>query len=551
MARSPECCRVWLWRVALLGCLVPLLLLLPAVHASAHPLGNFTINHYNGLVLFPDRIENTTVIDTAELPTLTQRNAVDTDDDNTVTHQERRVFAASQCDLVAANLPIQVDSTPLQWSVRSAVFTYHPGTAGLLTSRLDCALATEADLSKPAAVEFFDAYLSDRLGWREITAAGEGVALDDPSVPAQSISDELRSYPNDLLSSPLDQRSVLLATAPGQTSDAGPVPVVPDAGFTTRALASGNALFDRLVGSSELTVPVGLLALLLSLVLGAAHAALPGHGKTIMAAYMVGTRGTPKDAVLVGLTVTLTHTAGVLILGLLFQAGASFAGESLLSLLGVISGVLVAAIGFGLLRAALRGRGYDTLDVDHGHSHEHDHGHRHVHGDGHPHEHHHGHAHDHGHVTSDNYGSHDLAVKTRATPSVLVTAHSHSPSDHPHRQPSKPADRGYRRLTLLGMGLAGGLVPSPSALVVLLASIGLGRTGFGVALVLGYGVGMAATLIAVGYLIARLPGRLSRLGDLAQRASFVRIVRFGPVITAGLVVVVGLGLALRSASPWV
>lgn len=101
------------------------------------------------------------------------------------------------------------------------------------------------------------------------------------------------------------------------------------------------------------------------------------------------------------------------------------------------------------------------------------------------------------------------------------------------------------------MGVAGGLVPSASALVVLLASIGLGRTGFGVALVLGYGVGMAATLITVGYVIARLPGRLGRLRSLGDNPSVARLVRYGPVLTAGLVVIVGLGLALRSASPWV
>lgn len=536
MARSFGRCRSWLRRTALLGVSVPVLLLVPTPSASAHPLGNFTINHYDGLLLYPDRIENTAVVDTAELPTLTQRRSVDTDGDDTVTAQERSAFAASQCEEVAPQLRIEVDGAPLSWRVRSATFTYRPGAAGLDISRLECALVTEADLSKPAVVDFSDGYLADRLGWREITAAGNGVALADPPVSANSVSDELRSYPNNLLSSPLDQRSVRLTTAPGEGGDAGPVPVVPDAGFTTRTLASGTALLDRLVGGAELTVPVGLLALLLALVLGAAHAALPGHGKTIMAAYMVGTRGTPKDAVLVGVTVTLAHTAGVLILGLLFQAGASFAGESLLAILGVVSGLLVAVVGLGLLRAALRGRGYDALSAGHSHAHGSDHSHD--HGIGHSHAHDAGHTHDHDHAHEAGHtqaGSHD---------------HDHD-HDYDHDHDHEPAERGYKRLTLVGMGLAGGLVPSPSALVVLLASIGLGRTGFGVALVLGYGVGMAATLIAVGYLIARLPGRLGRLRTLGQRASIARLVRLGPVITAGLVLVVGLGLALRSAVPLV
>jgi len=576
MARSSGRCRSWLRRTALLGVSVPLVLLVPAPAASAHPLGNFTINHYDGLLLYPDRIENTAVVDTAEIPTISQRNAVDSDGDDTVTADERSAFASDQCDEVAAELRIEVDGTPLSWSVASADFTYRPGAAGLETSRLECALTTQADLSKPAVVEFTDGYLADRLGWREITAAGDGVALDEPSVPAQSISDELRGYPNDLLSSPLDQRSVRLTTAPGQGTDLGVAPTVPDAGFVTRALASATALLERLVGGAELTVSVGLLALLLSLVLGAAHAALPGHGKTIMAAYMVGTRGTPKDAVLVGVTVTLAHTAGVLILGLLFQAGATFAGDSLLAVLGVLSGLLVAVIGLGLLRAALKGRGYDTLSAEHSHghgsdhSHDHGFGHSHTHGDGpthvhddsrHSHDHdghshdHDGHSHDHdGHSHSHRHddADHHQDAKAEARVPVLVDTHSHSTSeidahDHDHR----PADRGYKRLTLVGMGLAGGLVPSPSALVVLIASIGLGRTGFGVALVLGYGVGMAATLIAVGYLIARLPDRLGRLRTLGKRPIIARIVRFGAVITAGLVLVVGLVLALGSAVPLV
>ena len=549
MAPFSGCGRLWLRRTALLGFISPLLLLVPVQPAGAHPLGNFTINHYNGLLLFPDRIENAAVVDTAELPTITQRNSVDSDGDDTVTAGERRAFAVDQCDVLAAELKIEVDATPLRWRVVNAAFTYRPGAAGLETSRLECDPSTQADLSTPAVVEFTDGYLADRLGWREITAAGNGVALEDPSVPAQSTSDELRNYPNDLLSSPLDQRSVRLTTAPGQGSDVGTTPAVSDAGFATRTLASGTVLLDRLVGG-ELTLAVGLLALLLSLVLGAAHAALPGHGKTIMAAYMVGTRGTPKDAVLVGVTVTLAHTAGVLVLGLLFHAGASFAGESLLAVLGVVSGALVALVGLGLLRAALKGRGYDTVSAehghDHGHAHDHSHGHDHGHDDSHGHDHGHGHDHSHGHGNG--------RVITTAEPpgAVMVDAHSHSTSKkHPHHRVQPAADRDYKRLTLVGMGVAGGLVPSPSALVVLLASIGLGRTGFGVALVLGYGVGMAVTLIVVGYVIARLQGRLGRLRSLSNNPLVARLVRHGPVLTAGLVVIVGLGLALRSASPFV
>ncbi len=89
----------------------------------------------------------------------------------------------------------------------------------------------------------------------------------------------------------------------------------------------------------------------MALVVGAAHAALPGHGKTVMAAYLAGRHGTRRDAVVVGATVTLTHTAGVLALGLMVTVFSSLAPEGVLRWLGVISGLLVAGIGIGLLRS--------------------------------------------------------------------------------------------------------------------------------------------------------------------------------------------------------
>src|SRR5262249_38867676 len=140
---------------------------------------------------------------------------------------------------------------------------------------------------------------------------------------------------------------------------------------------------------------VGALAVLLRLTLGAAHAALPGHGKTVMAAYIAGRRGRPRDALTVGAIVTLTHTGGVLVLGLLLTATASLAGEVVLAWLGVASGVLVAVVGTAMLVGALRRRGsaYDHHNAAaQGHDHHHHRGHSHDHDND-----HHGHPHDHDH----------------------------------------------------------------------------------------------------------------------------------------------------------
>src|SRR5262249_45520995 len=320
-------------------------------------------------------------------------------------------------------------------------------------------------------------YRADRIGWREITAAGHGVHIVNSPVPARSVSDSLRSYPADLLGSPLDQRSARLQVEPGDGPSARATIHLSRGDPVSRWVAEADRTLERLVGG-HLTPLVGALAVLLALTLGAAHAALPGHGKTVMAAYIAGRRGRPRDALTVGAIVTLTHTGGVLVLGLLLTATASLAGEVVLSWLGIASGVLVAAVGVAMLVAVLRRRA-SVHDHHHGHSHDHDH---------------HGDSHDHDH--------HGISL-------------SH-------------ASRRARRLSLVGMGIAGGLVPSPSALIVLLGAVGLGRTAFGVLLVVAYGVGMAAMLTAAGLVLVRVRDRWAS----RPRRALARLTALAPTGTA-------------------
>src|SRR5207248_1043501 len=158
----------------------------------------------------------------------------------------------------------------------------------------------------------------------------------------------------------------------------------------TAALAPLARAFERSAGSHDLTLPVVALAIALSVLLGAGHAVLPGHGKTVMAAYLVGRRGTLRDAVLVGTTVTFAHTAGVLVLGLAIALSATWVDTTTLQYLGVVSGALIASVGLGLLRSTVRARRSAAA-----HLHEHEQAHRHGHHRGH--EHPHGHDHRHGH----------------------------------------------------------------------------------------------------------------------------------------------------------
>ena len=326
--------------LAALG-VIGIVLALPARPASAqptHPLGNFSVNQAIGLDLYPDRVAVTAIVDLAELPTLQERPAVDTNGDGTVSAPESTAYNTRVCNAMAGAVALRVDGHRVQWSVRPAGFAYRPGSAGLHTSRVSCAFKAAADLTRPATADLLNGYRADRIGWREITAAGHGVHIVHRPVPVRSVTNSLRSYPADLLGSPLDQRSARLQVEPGDGPSAGAAIHVSGGDPVSRWVAQADRALERLVGG-HLTPFVGALAVLLALMLGAAHAALPGHGKTVMAAYIAGRRGRRRDALTVGAIVTLTHTGGVLVLGLLLTATAGLAGEVVLSWLGIASGI--------------------------------------------------------------------------------------------------------------------------------------------------------------------------------------------------------------------
>ncbi|MGW3313719.1 nickel/cobalt transporter [Streptomyces sp. NPDC001073] len=513
----------------------------PASAAPAHPLGNFTVNYHTGLTLRPDRIDATVVVDRAEISTLQERALVDTDHDGTVTADEARVYATAACPALDRQLRVNTAGKEADWKTVSTGLTYVPGQAGLKTSRLTCTATARADLSHPADVTVRTDYDTRRIGWREMTVRGDGIRITGTDLPAVSPTDELRHYPRDPAASPLNQHTARLHSRPGSTaSTASGTPPLPGTNWFTGLLNKTSAVFDSLVGARQLTLPIGLLALLLALVLGASHAVLPGHGKTIMASYLAGRRGTRRDAITVGTTVTLTHTAGVLVLGLALPAATHLAGETVLSWLGAASGVIVSGIGLWLLSTALRKK------PRHGHHHGHDH-HHHGHGDHSHHGHHHGPLlprHRTPRTPQVTNPSGHTTVATLTTPPDTDTV---APAHHHHHTAPSPTGRAG----LIGMGIAGGLVPSPSALVVLLGAVALGRTAFGVLLVFAYGLGMAGTLTLVGLLLVRLRGHLEERATHSsprQHRAVRLLSRLGPAATALLVVAVGLGLTLHAVT---
>jgi nickel/cobalt transporter (NicO) family protein len=468
------------------------------------------------------------VVDLAELPTVQAMQRVDLDGDGKLDPTEGARYRVSECATVLDAIDVSLGGRPVRLTSAEGSARLLPGQGGLQTLRLECPLRGEAALGDGADLAFQDGNYTDRIGWREITLAGDGTTVSGADLPARSVSDRLVAYPADGRS-PLRQLELSARVEPGgpPLDPAGTEPAWPAASVTRVPQARGadplTSWFQRTIGDRELTIGLASLALLVALVLGGLHAIAPGHGKTLMAAYVVGRRGTAREVVAIGLTVAVTHTGGVLALGSVIWLSQAVAPDRVLPWLTVASGVLLAACGLGLLyrRVVLGRTGHSHLRLpglpDHGHHDDHDHNHHRGH------DHHHDHGHDHHHDHDHDHGHH----------------HGHEHPHHRHGEEPPP----LRKAWLVLMGVAGGLVPTPSALVVLLGAVALHRTWFGVILVGLYGLGMAAALMGAGLLLVRLQRWLERHWYERHRAALV--LRYLPSITALLLVGGGLSIVLR------
>ncbi|MGW5215058.1 nickel transporter [Streptomyces sp. NPDC004051] len=478
--------------------------------ASAHPLGNFTVNRYDGLVAAPGELRIRHVEDLAEIPATQAQPDVDA--------LGMDEWARRRCATAARDSEVRVDGRTVPVTARSSRARVQPGQAGLDTLRVECRLTAPLPEGDAVDVDFRGAGASSGPGWREITARGDRMTLAASDVPRTSQSRELTRYPEELLSSPADTTTAALRVRAGGPALAGTEPDAPSASVLPRAADRWTRALDDLVARHDLTVGFAALALLIALVLGAAHALAPGHGKTLMAATAAarGGRARLRDVLPMAASVTVTHTLGVVALGLLVTAG-SAAAPSVIAWLGIASGALVTLAGANLLRRALRNRN---------HTHHHGHDHAHDHGDG---------SHDHVHGPHDRPGHpHPHAVR-----------HTHGGRTHTH--PVAPTLRG----TIL-LGFAGGLVPSPSAVVVLVGAAALGQAWFGLLLVVAYGIGLALTLTAAGYAVVKAGSGVTRL--LARRPRWTTrpavalVRRSAPLGSAFVVVVLGAGLVFRGAA---
>ncbi len=447
---------------------IALLALYPAREVSAHPLGNFTTNHFVRIEVEDSRLRIRYVVDMAEIPAFQQSQEMDGNSDGTLSDAERDDYLRRTTKGYAAGLVLTVDGMRVPIEVASKSLTMPPGAGGLKTLRVECDLIGAMPASDGASasrrIRFEDTNHRERSGWRELVVVpASGMTIFDSSAYGNAVTDEIKKYPEDMLTAPLNERSAELSFARGIVAPQGSTPLMARNGRP--ASTPARDYFAELIAVPELTPGVALLGLLIAAALGSVHALSPGHGKTVVGAYLVGSRGTPRHAAFLGLTVTITHTAGVIALGVVTLFLSQYiVPERLFPILSLISGAIVMFIGLSLFVQRLRAAfGYA------------------------PHDHHHHHGDNHSHAHTQHSHAHDDSSLT----------HTHGGSTHTHLPPGadgSPVTWGR----LLALGISGGLLPCPSALVVMLSAIALQRVGYGLILVVAFSIGLAATLTGIG-----------------------------------------------------
>ncbi len=353
-----------------------------AAPVQAHPLGNFTINQYTGFQISEHQLQINYVLDMAEIPAFQEIQTLDLDHNRRVDPEEIQDYPERTCQQLQSDLKVYRDQPAdrILLSLKTADLAFPPGVGGLATLRLTCHYyGVLGSLNSSTDLHIDNQIYAHRLGWREITVMSDSIPIQSP-FGSDSLSHQLTVYPDDLLSSPLDQREATLTLFPEIGSGNSPSAATAVSG-PSLAGRSGDLMTDLLT-LKHLTPITMLGALILAFVWGGFHALTPGHGKTLVGAYLVGSKGTPRHAICLGLTTTLAHTSSVFLLGLIALIASQFLiTEALYPWLSLISGGMIVGVGLYLFRQRLQ-------DLDHSHSHHHDHSHSHHHDHHHPHGHH-------------------------------------------------------------------------------------------------------------------------------------------------------------------
>jgi ABC-type nickel/cobalt efflux system permease component RcnA len=532
-----------------------LFLLIGSATCFAHPMGNFSVNHYSKITIGQKSIEILYLVDMAEIPTyqeMRQFELVPKPNDPSVSN-----YLDRQEPLLKAGLTLESNGKPLQFETVERHVTFAEGAGGLLTMKITFVFRSQPDFAAGVhQLSYADNNFPGRAGWKEIVVRGDRAEILNSSAPATDRSLELTTYSSDALNSPPQQLSAAVsystvATDLGSTSHStasastdgipsetnislkSSAPRVPspqpqqkslavvttlnrkkvgqsNRGVTTtvaatqlpvaRAQNTPRSRFTELISTqSKLSLWVLFSAALIAAGLGALHALEPGHGKTIVAAYLVGSRGTARHAVLLGIVVTAAHTSGVFLLGAVtLYASRYIVPEQLYPWLGAISGLSVAGLGiFTFLRHWTGESG------------------------------------EHSHAPGEQHSHWFLSMFKQRAPEQNTPALAAAESQSVRQALS------LRELCILG--ITGGIVPCPAALVVLLSAFSLHRIGFGLFLITAFSVGLAAVLVMVGLMMVYT----KRLMAARVQASSAAL-RYLPFLSSAFMVVLGVGITVSA-----
>jgi nickel/cobalt exporter len=519
----------------LLRVLVPMLL---PLLAAAHPMGNFSVNHYAKIQPGAKAIEIEYVLDLAEVPTLQLQQEWHGATGTPAADLDRR--AAAQARAWVGRLHLQVDGKPVAPEIVRTRVAVVEGAGGLPGYRVTTWLRVAANGGKFA---YEDTNFPDRAGWREIVIeAQSGASLKQASQTSRDISHGLTAYPPDPTHAPpqdvrasLEWTSAAAESINGSTKvqpvitriqqPAVPLPANPVATPSSLAVTAATPAVNNSLGTlprsgflsrtlgdrnTPIGLRLGLMCMFVAFGIGALHAVEPGHGKTMVAAYLVGSRGTPKHALLLGGMVTFTHTVSVFLLGFITLFLSQYImPETLTRYLGVLSGLAIVWIGGILLfRRWTTYRGMAHHHHHHSHSHHHSHDHDHRHG--------HSHSHDHAHAHSHSHG----------------VTHTHDGHTHSHVPEGDISIGG-----LLALGASGGMVPCPAALVLLLSCISLGRPGLGILLLITFSLGLALVLMAIGLAVLGAKALVPATKRPEASSVWMQIL---PVASAAIIFLIGI-----------
>jgi high-affinity nickel-transport protein len=523
-------------------------------------MGNFSVNHYSKITIKGGSIEILYLIDMAEIPTFQEIRKFDLIP--VAEHPSMTRYLDRQEQLLKQGLWLESDGRAARLETTSRRVSFADGAGGLPTMKIG--LVFRGKLGGPAGahkLSYFDKNFPGRAGWKEIVVVGTGVAILESSAPGSDRSQELTNYSSDVLNSPPQQLSALVSfkSSPSElekpasadtraasshwtavpetnTADRASAPnrlrvrseAIPSSETTPTGMGVAHSASSQVATSVAAALPLAvhapntprsrftelistqkklsfwllLSAALIAAGLGALHALEPGHGKTIVAAYLVGSLGTPRHAVLLGLIVTAAHTSGVYLLGAVtLFASRYIVPEQLYPWLGAISGLSVSGLGLFIFLKHWTGE-----------------------------------TGEHSHAPGENHSHWFVSIFKSVRPAEPEVRRA-IPAD------SKPIERALSLRELCMLGITGGIVPCPAALVVLLSAFSLHRIGFGLFLITAFSLGLAAVLVTVGLMIVyakRVMSARVRAGNAA--------LRYLPFLSSAFMVVLGVGITASAVA---